>query len=83
MRTLGALLSDKAEALRRDPFFLFNASLYDARDNDLYWAGEKPIEPTFRPRPIDKEMDELKSKLVEIEGKFNKYFDSKRKTKYD
>lgn len=44
---------------------------------------EPEIKPIFRPRPIDKELDQLKAGFIHLQGKLNEHIDiSKKKGKY-
>ena len=47
---------------------------------------EEPLKAVFRPRPIDKELDHVKSDLLHLQGKLNEQLDKSKKvdkqTKY-
>lgn len=45
--------------------------------------AEREIRPAFRPRPIDKEIDQLKSQFLYVQNKFNEILDQPRKRKKD
>ena len=37
------------------------------------------IQPIFRPRPVDKEIDQLKTGFVDLQNRLNKHMDKKKK----
>ena len=44
---------------------------------------KKEIQPIFKPRPVDKEIDRLKAQVIYLQNKLNTHIDKKRKSKYD
>lgn len=44
---------------------------------------KKEIQPVFKPRPVDKEIDQLKGMVLYLQNKVNNLTDKKRKSKYD
>lgn len=54
-------------------------------ENSMHGHETKAEEPkqVFRPRPVDDEIDQLKSKLNKFEKIFNKYFDEKKAGLYE
>jgi hypothetical protein len=41
--------------------------------------SKSEIQPIFRPRPVDKEIDQLKARYIHIQNKLNAHLDKKKK----
>ena len=53
-------------------------------ENSLPYHREEPkveIQPVFRPRPIDKEIDQLKAHVLHLQNKLNEYIDNSKTAK--
>ena len=43
--------------------------------------SESEIQPVFRPRPVDKELDQLKAGFIHLQNKLNEYIDKNKNGK--
>ena len=53
-------------------------------ENSLPYHQEKPkpeIQPVFRPRPVDKEIDQLKAVYIHLQNKLNEHLDKSKKNR--
>jgi len=53
-------------------------------ENSLPYHIEEPkieIQPIFKPRPVDKEIDQLKAGFIHLQNKLNEHLDKKKTDK--
>ena len=56
--------------------------VYFCNKPDYYQEIEQPkseIQPVFKPRPVDKEIDQLKAGFLYLQNKFNEHLDKSKK----
>lgn len=73
MRTVSEMLTDRSIEIRCNAFYRMQLALRDLNDVHLHpdlpdiTEPPKEIQPIFRPRPVDKEIDQLKAKINQLE----------------
>src|SRR3990167_6824364 len=85
-RSIDEMMADRREEMLKDPLWLMKQTMRDLRDPylnyDLPVEPQGETKPVFLPRPVDKEIDQLKAQVQWLTNKITEFRAVKAKPRY-